>query len=299
MSSDPPVWDHVQTFLAVLREGSLSGAARALGLTQPTAARHVDELEAALGGVSLFTRSPQGLTPTPAALRLAPHAETMASAARALERAATGGRDEVSGVVRVSASHVVGAEVLPGILSAIRDEHPGLAFEIVLSNATSDLLRRDADIAVRMTRPKQQALIAKRVGEVKIGLHAHPDYLARRGVPETPDDVAEHTLIGFDTETVSVRALRAIGLTWTRDQFALRTDAELAQLAAIRAGCGIGGCQVGLAKRAPILTRVLEDHFSFALETWITMHEDLRNDRRMRAVFDHLVEAVGAYAATS
>lgn len=294
MNSDP-TWDHYRSFLAVLDEGSLSRAARELGLTQPTLARHVEHLEAALHA-PLFTRSPRGLQPTEAAAALEPHARAMAAAAAAVLRITSGARDAVEGAVRITASEVIGAEVLPGVLRDLRAKHPGLSFEIVASNQSADLLRRDADIAIRMVRPKQGALLAKRAGDVMLGLHAHRDYLTRHGAPKSLADAAKHAIVGYDRETIGVQTLRTLGLTLTRDMFAYRTDNDLVQTNLIRAGAGIGICQVELAKRDPNLVRLLPDEFAFPLDTWITMHEDLRGSPRMRAVFDHLVEAMTAYA---
>jgi len=287
-------WDLCRSFLAVLDEGSLSAAARTLGLTQPTLARHLEQLEADLK-TTLFTRSQRGLAPTDAALALAPHARAMASAAAAMARVASAEAEAIEGAVRITASEVVGAEVLPAMLRNLRALHPKLAFEIVATNVSTDLLRRDADIAVRMTPPKQEALIAKHVGAVRLGVFAHRAYLERYGTPSSLSDSEGHALIGFDNETIGVQAARAIGLTLERSQFAYRTDNDLAQLNAIRAGCGIGICQVGLAMRDPNLVRLFADTFAFPLETWITMHEDLRRSPRMRAVFDFLVDAMSDY----
>jgi len=155
-------WELYRTFLGVLREGSLSGAARALGITQPTAGRHVAALEDALGTV-LFTRSQTGLLPTEVALALRTHAEAMESTAASLERAASSQGEGVRGVVRVSASEVVCAEVLPPIVARLRETHPALKVELVSTNRVQDLLRREADIAVRMVRPRQEQLVARRI----------------------------------------------------------------------------------------------------------------------------------------
>jgi len=295
-----PAWDLYRSFLAVLREGSLSGAARALGLAQPTVGRHVEALEEALG-LALFTRSGQGLAPTGAALELRPHAEALEASAAALLRAASGrGSAGVVGAVRVSASEVVGAEVLPPILARLRRDHPGLVVELVLSNRTEDLLRRDADIAVRMARPAQGALVARRLGMIELGLHAHRGYLDRcGGAPAALDDLRNHALIGFDRETAFIRGLRARGVPLRREMFALRTDSDLAQLAAIRAGFGIGVCQVGLARRDPSLVRLLPEAFSIGLETWLAMHEDLRASRRCRVAFDALSAGLADYIASA
>jgi DNA-binding transcriptional LysR family regulator len=295
MASDIP-WELYRSFLALARHGSLSAAARALRLTQPTLGRHLDQLEAALGQ-PLFVRSPQGLTPTETALTLVPIADAMASAAEAMARAASGGGDEISGAVRITASEVIGAEVLPAILAEFADRHPKIGFELNLSNRTEDLLRRDADIAVRMIRPTQQALVARKLGETTLGLYAHRRYLGNREPPRTLEEAAAMRLIGFDRYPVPVPALEGVEIS--REMFALRIDNDLAHLAALRAGYGIGVCQVGVARRDPELVRVAEDAFAVPLETWLVMHEDLRTSARLRAVYDHLAEGLGAYLATS
>ena len=292
MNSEPD-WNLHRTFLAVLREGSLSGAARRLGLTQPTVARHIETLEEAVGA-DLFVRSQRGLTPTDMAIDLLPYAETLASTAAALMRAASGGAGEVRGTVRISASEVVGVEHLPPILAELRRDHPALVIELSLSNAVDDLLQREADIAVRMTDPLQEALVAKRLPSIELGLHARRDYLDRRGTPRSTEDLADHDLIGFDRETPAIRAMARRFAAFDRSTFALRADSDLAQLAAIQAGFGIGVCQVAVARREPDLIRVLEDAVAIELGLWIVMHENLKTSARCRVVFDALAAALAA-----
>jgi DNA-binding transcriptional LysR family regulator len=290
----PPGWDELRTFTEVARDGSLSGAARRLGLTQPTVGRHIDALEAALG-LTLFTRSPRGLTPTPAALALEPHVEAMAAAAAALARTASGEAAADRGAVRVTASDVVGVEVLPPMLAAFHAEHPGIAIELALTNRTQDLARRDADIAVRMVRPTQSGLLARRIGSSRISLFAHRDYLARFGEPRSLADLAGHCFIGFDRDNSTFRAAGDYARTMTRESFGLRCDNDLAQLAALRAGVGIGGCQDNIARRTPELVSVLPNAFRYALDVWLVMHEDLKATRRVRLLFDHLATGLTAY----
>lgn len=290
----PIGWELYRSFLAVLEEGSLSGAARALGLTQPTVGRHISALEAALG-LSLFTRSQSGLLPTEAARALREDAQAMQTTAAALERTARGLGEGVRGAVRLSASEIMGVEVLPPILAAVQTAHPGLEVELVLSNRLHDLVRREADIAVRMTAPQQDVLLATRVGQVPLGLHAHASYLARRGVPATMDELTGHTLIGFDQETPFIRDARAGRPLWSREHFGVRCDSDVAQLAMIRAGAGIGICQVPLGRRDPALVHLLPDAFAMGLDTWVTMHEGLRHSPRCRVVFDALVVGLRHY----
>jgi DNA-binding transcriptional LysR family regulator len=293
----PPGWELFRTFLGVLHAGSLSAAARELGLTQPTVGRHVAALEASLQ-LTLFTRSQTGLLPTDAARALQPYAEGMAATAAALQREAQSQadhRDRVRGTVRITASEVMSIEVLPPILAALRAREPGLVIELVVSNRLQDLLHREADIAVRMTPPRQDALVAQRIGTVELGMHAHRDYLAQRGTPRNEADLAGHDLVGFDTETPFIRAMsRKLG-GLKREFFALRTDNDLAQLAAIRAGHGIGFCQVALARRDDRLVRLMPRRFSVGLETWVAMHEDLRASPRCLATFKALAQGLEAY----
>jgi DNA-binding transcriptional LysR family regulator len=293
MDVNGPGWELWRTFDAVMREGSLSSAARALGLTQPTAGRHIAELEANLSTGALFTRSARGLQPTEAARALAPHAAAMAAAAAALVRTASAPADAAAGVVRISASEVVGAEVLPPILAALHAVRPKLTLELLLTNAPSDLLRRDADLAIRMTQPKQQALLAKSVGRVRLGFYAHRNYLARTKPIRSAADLAHHALIGFDRDAASLRSVNAV---WPDlPAFTLRTDNQLAQVAAVRAGFGIGVVQDPIASRDSALLPVLRERFTAHLPVWIVMHEDLRSTHRMRIVFDALVEGMAAH----
>jgi DNA-binding transcriptional LysR family regulator len=287
-------WDLYRTLLAVLNEGSLSGAARALGLTQPTIGRQIEMLEASLGGAPLFTRSSAGLQPTETALALRPHAEAMAAAAEALVRTASGEADAVRGAVRITASDIIGAEVLPAILTGFHETHPEVVIELNLSNRQEDLLRREADIAVRMTPPSQGALLVRRIGHVRIGLFAHRRYLEAHGQPRRLDD-ARGAAIGFDRDPMTQQMLESRQIGLRREDFAFRSDSDLAQLAALRAGFGVGACQLGVARRDPDLVRVLESEFAFEFGVWIAMHEDLKAARRMRLMFDWLAEGLKAY----
>lgn len=294
MSIVPIQWDHWRSFIAVAEEGSLSGAARALRLTQPTVGRHIDLLEEAVGA-ALFLRAPQGMALTDLGRDLLPEARSMAAAAAALERTASAPLDAGRGVVRVTASEVVGAEVLPAVLAPLLAAHPGLEVELVLSNRSEDLLRREADLAVRMLRPVQTGLVAQKIAEVRIGLYAHARYLDAQGVPQTPADLARHILIGPDRDAATLAAMAAAGLD--RRMLRLRCDREAAQMNALRAGLGIGAAQAGVARACPDLRPVLAGHFAFRLECWLAMHEDLRGSARVRLVFDHLATHLPAALA--
>jgi len=286
-------WDLLQSLHAVLEAGSFSAAARIRRLTQPTLGRHIDQLERQLGA-PLFLRSPRGLQPTDLALAFRPHLADMAAAANTATRDATGVASGAGGVVRVAASDVVGIEVLPGILARFRDANPGIDVELVLSNKHEDLTRRDADVAVRMVRPTQNSLVAKKVGELSIGFHATPEYIARKGAPTNFDELSAHPLIGFDRDMPDIEGVK-FDRPITRDLFALRTDNDVAQLAALKAGFGIGVCQKQIARREGLVP-IMPDAFGFKLDVWICMHESLRGSPRMRLMFDHLAKELGAYA---
>lgn len=288
-------WDLWRTFLAVVREGSLSGAGRALMLTQPTVGRHVDALEVATGA-ALFTRSRGGLNPTQLALSLVPHAEAMETAAENLSRASSGERDEARGTVRITASDIVGTFVLPPILASFREEQPAIAIELALSNRNENLLRREADIAVRMMRPEQEAIVARHVGAARIGLFAHRRYAEAHGLPQTVDEVFRHPVIGIDRDEGILAGASIGGLKLSRELFALRCDSDVAQLMALHAGYGIGVCHLGLAADEPDLVPVLPEAVEFGYEMWVAMHEDLRDTRRVRLLFDALVEGLTLYA---
>jgi DNA-binding transcriptional LysR family regulator len=283
--ADEPSWELYRSFLAVFREGSLSRAARVLALTQPTTGRHLDELEAALGA-SLFTRSPSGLRPTAVAAALVPYVEAMASAAGALRRTASGEAVEERGAVRVTASEMFGVEVLPPALASFREAHPRIDVELVLSNRTADLLRREADIAVRNVRPTQATLVTRKLGAVRVALHAHPRYLQAHGTPRSIEALRTHSVIGFDGAP-TVRELPETSVPLTRDLFAFRCDSDLGQYAALKSGFGIGLCQVGIGKRDGLVP-LLRDVVGFDLGVWLVMHKDAKASRRVRLLFEHL-----------
>ena len=284
--AEPP-WDLYALYLAAMREGSLSAAARSLGITQPTERRQLEKLESALE-ITLVARTPNGLAPTAAAEAMRTHVEAMEANARALRRSVSG-TQEMDGVVRLSASQVVAAEVLPPMLASLFDAFPDLTVELSPSDANADLLRRDADIAVRMVRPTQQSLVARRIGEVDVGLFAHPRYLATHGTPNAIEDLRAHRLVLGDRDRRLQEGLETSGADLRGA--GLRCDDDRTQLAAVRAGVGIGACQTPLCGD---LVRVLPE-FQIALDVWMVMHEDLRTVPRVRKVFDHLGDALAVW----
>jgi DNA-binding transcriptional LysR family regulator len=287
-------WDDQRIFLAVLETGSLSAAARKLGLTQPTVRARLDGLEQALG-VVLFTRSANGLVPTDLALSLGAPAQTMARAAHAFVRTASMVPGQIGGVVRISVAEAVGVMVIPPMIARLRLLHPEMIIEVSLDNGSADLLEQEVDIAVRMYTPKQQVLVAQKVGGIPLGLFAHQDYLARRGTPLSVADLADHDLIGSDRALADLEMTHRLLPDVPTDRFVLRTDSHPAQVAFARAGLGIAVTHRQIGRAEERLRPVLPNLKIDTLETWIVMHEDLRHVPKVRTVFDHLVAELSAY----
>ncbi len=283
-------WDDQRAFLAVIDSGSLSEAARRLGLSQPTVRARIASLEKALGD-ALFTRAVNGMVPTKQALALAKHVRAMQRASDALVRAASAPSGAIAGVVRLSVSELVGIEVVPSMLASLRAVHPDLRVELVLSNTSANLLEQEVDVALRMTPPKQQALVARKVATIPLGFYAHRRYLESRGVPDTVAEFSAHDLIGPDRSRRDLLLASQIMPELPPERFVLRTDSHPAQLAAARAGLGIAVVQIPVARRCDDLVRVLPKLQVAALETWIVLHEDLRDTPRVRALTDHLAAA--------
>lgn len=284
-------WALLRSFLAVVETGSLSAAAMRSATTQPTLSRHIRELERLLG-VLLFTRSARGLQPTEAALRLIDDARAMGQAAQRLGFKAQGQAQTLSGTVRLTASVVVANLLLPTLIVALRQAEPLIQVEIVASDTIQNLLHRDADIAIRMVAPTQQALIARKLGDTPIGLFASRDYAARHGLPETVQDLAAHTLLGFDRSDTIIRLAAENGLSLKREDFALRCDDQMLYWHLLLAGAGLGFAQQLLARRQSDLLPVPLDIGCPVLPVWLVMQEDVRTNPRIRRVADFLGNAL-------
>jgi DNA-binding transcriptional LysR family regulator len=284
-------WALVRSFIAVMDAGSVSAAARATRGHQPTISRHLAELEAQLG-VALFERTGRGVTPTAAGLEVLPAARRMQAAAEALARSVTRGREATRGTVRIAASQVVATWLLPPLVAEFQRAEPQIAIEIVSSNAVQNLLRREADIAVRMVRPDQGSLIARKLGEVGIGAYAHADYLAEMGTPRTPDDLARHRLIGYDRDDAILRGFARLGVVLTPAHFAVRTDDQVANGQLVVAGAGIGFAAHYWAALWPGVRRVLPELPIPPLPCWLAVHRELRGNGVVKRVYDFLAQAI-------
>ncbi len=284
-------WALVKSFLAVLDDGSLSGAARRLGAQQPTLSRHVAELEAQLA-TPLFERTGRGLTPTAAALAIADAARGMQDSAQALSRSLAKARDRTSGTVRITTSEVAAVWLLPRVLAGLQREEPGIEIELVASNTVDNLLRRDADIAVRMLRPRQTSLVARKLADIPIVAAAHRDYLARAGTPRHGTELLQHRLIGYDRDDLVIRGFAAMGVRITREQFALRTDDQVAYGRLVAEGAGIGFVAAYNLAHWPGVVAVLPQLAIPPLPCWLAVHREIRGNRLVRRVYDYLAQAI-------
>jgi DNA-binding transcriptional LysR family regulator len=289
-----PDWALWRSFSAVVANGSLSAAARELGISQPTVGRHIETLEHNLG-LALFERTLTGLKPNSAALRIfEPVAQAQAALAEATMMA-EGAQAEYGGTVRITASIMISHYVLPRLLLPIRDRYPGIALEIVPADSTENLLLREADIAIRMFRPTQLELVTRHLGDIPIVPAAHQSYLDRRGTPKTALDLASHDLIGLDRSDLIIAHSQKLGLPLRRDQFVLRTDDQASQWELMRAGLGIGFAQANLLRLTPSMVELTVDLSIPPLEVWLTTHRELFTSHRIRAIYDALAEGLGAY----
>ncbi|MEP5729141.1 MAG: LysR family transcriptional regulator [Sulfitobacter sp.] len=284
-------WALFQSFVAVAEHGSLSAAARALGGSQPTLSRHIAQLEQSMG-VRLFERSKAGVVLTQKGTVLLGEVSKMADAAARVSPASLNDTPEILGTVRITASQIVATYILPEVLTGLRQTAPGIEIELVASDDTNNLLRREADIALRMYRPTQNDVIAKHIGNLEMGAFATREYLERRGRPDTLADMIDHDLIGYDRSTLIIDGMAALGFKVTRDAFAFRCDDQVVCWQMVRAGFGIGFNQKTIAQQDPHLECVSGDAPVGHLPIWLTAHPEVRQIPRIRRVYDYLGQAL-------
>lgn len=286
----------IVALVALADTGSLGRAARRLRSSQPTVGRKLRALEDAVGQ-PLLLRQGRGLALTPAGEELVAAGRQVVTALGRFGLVATALGRELAGQVRVSASEAVATELLPDWVASLRAAHPGLQVALVAEDRATDLAHREADLAVRMFRPTDPALVAVRLGETPMALWASRAYIARRGHPKSAAALAEHDAIAFDRETLFDSVFRAVVGDLPESHVALRTDSHAAGLRAILAGVGIGALQRLIAARYPELVEVAPDATLPSLEAWLVTGRDLRRDRAIRAAFDHLRDFMSARLA--
>lgn len=285
-----PDWSLLRAFLAVAESGSLSRAAVELGSSQPTLSRQMSQLEAQVGH-ALFERTQRGVRLTDAGEALRLPAQRMREHAREWSLAAAGRATTLAGTVRITASEVVSAFLLPAVLRGLREAHPEIQIELVPSDRLENLLEHEADIALRMVRPTQTALVARKVADLSLHAYAHRDYLKVHGKP-TLAGLKSHQWVGFDRSDQVIRGFRAAGHRVAREFFGFRCDNQIVAWQAVRAGVGIGVGLGRVARQTPELVRVLPEIQIPPLPMWITAHRELRGTPRLKLVFDALVSAL-------
>ncbi len=282
-------WNRARAFLVTAEEGSLSAAARALGVAQPTLGRQVNALEDELG-VVLFERVGRGLTLTPSGLELLDHVRAMGEAASGVSLAAGGQSQSIEGTICITASEIYSAFLLPPIIAKLRRQEPGIEIKIVASNDAMDLRKREADIAVRSFRPTQPELIAKKVKDDTGWLYAARTYLDRIGNPETLEELSKADFIGFDTTGLMLDGLKKFGLNLTQRSFPVLTSSHLVHWELVKQGVGVGVVPEDVGDAEPLVRRALSSVDPFIFPIWLTTHRELNTSRRVRMVFDFLAE---------
>ena len=284
-------WSLVRSFVAVLDAGSLTAAARRTGMHQPTLSRHVAELEAQLQA-PLFERTGRGVVPTASALAIADAARRMQADAQSLALVLAGRRAATTGTVRITTSRVAATWLLPPVIARLQAEEPGIQVELVGSDALSNLLRREADIAVRMVRPAQGSLVARKLGEIPIVACAHRRYLADAPPLRVPDDLAAHRLVGFDRDDTVLRGFASMGMPVRREAFAVRTDDQVAYVQLVAAGAGVGFVTPYVLRRLPGVERVLPMLAIPPMPCWLAVHREIRGNPVVARAWRVLVEAL-------
>ena len=282
-------WNRARAFLVTAEEGSLSAAARALGMAQPTLGRQVDALEEELG-VILFERVGRGFTLTPSGLDLLDHVRAMGNAANRVSLSAAGNAQSIEGTVRITASEAHAAMLLPPILAKLRQTHPGIHIDIIASSVSSDLRRREADIAIRNYQPTEPDLIAKKVRDIPARLYATPAYIARIGNPKLPYDLRDADFINIDSTGAFLKGINALGINITERNFPIFVENYLVMWEMVKHGLGIGIQDGVIGDNEPLVRRVLPDLEPLVFSMWLVTHREVNTSRRIRVVFDLLAE---------
>ncbi|WP_299355793.1 LysR family transcriptional regulator [uncultured Shimia sp.] len=289
-------WSLIQSFLAVADTGSLSGAARQLGASQPTLGRHIKSLEEALN-VELFQRHARGFELTSLGREIQAHAQRMAEAMAGLSLAAAGGETRLEGDVRIATSVFMAHHVMPAIIADIRRTEPAIRIDLVPSDSSENLLFREADIAVRMYRPEQLDMVTRHLGDITLGMFGARAYLDRKGAPHGAGDLQKHDIVGYDSNDDIIREMRAMGIPASRDWFAVRCDNQSAYWELVRAGCGLGFCQTNIADEDPDMIQVPLDFPLPILPVWLTAHEALRHTPRIARVWELLDQGLRPFVS--
>lgn len=291
MDKDPETldWSLWQAFAAVAETGSLSGAAKRLGQSQPTLGRQIRRLEE-VTGLTLFARQPRGLDLTDHGRALLPAAQRMARASGEIALAMAGEDRGLTGTLRITASEIVAFHHLPPILARLRRDAPEMNIVLLPTDTSENLLFREADIAIRMYRPDQLDIVTRRLGGLSIGAFAAQSYIDRNGRPAAVSDLIRHDLIGFDRSDLILRSMRQMGMQIQREDFALRCDDQVTYWELVRAGCGIGFGQHAVARQSPDVIDLFSGLPIPPLPVYLAAHETVRRTPRVALAWNVLEE---------
>lgn len=282
----------LQLFLAILREGNMVAAGRRAGIDHSTVARRLTALEQALDA-RLFERSPRGVTPTPAAFALQPHAERIESELLAASASVAARDSAVEGVVRLATTEMFGTYLVAPHVERLHLRHPGLTLELATESRSTSLSKREADIAVMLTMPPRGRLIARKLTDYRLGLYASRDYVALHGAPTDRGDLHRHRFISYIEELAGFPEMIALDQILPGAAIAFRSSSGAAQQAAVAAGMGIGMLHVFAAGQDDRLVQLLPQDVEVWRSYWIVMHADIQRLPRVRATVDFLDEMMG------
>ena len=287
-------WNRARAFLVTAEEGSLSAAARALGLAQPTLGRQVSALEEELG-IALFERDARGLSLTPGGLELVEHVRAMGDAATKVSLSASGQSQSIEGWVRLTASEAYSTFILPPIIARLRAEHPGIMIDVVATNAVTDLRRREADIAVRNADPTDPDLVARKIGVEEAHIYGAEAYLVRCGELRTAQNLANVQFVGFEENQTFLDGLNALNLNLSAKQFVVASNSHIVHWNMVKEGMGLGVMSSRIGDREPLVRRALPWLKPFEFPIWLVAHREVRSNRRVRLVFDRLADELGTH----
>jgi DNA-binding transcriptional LysR family regulator len=288
-------WNRARAFLVTAEEGSLAAAARSMGMTQPTLGRQVAALESEIG-FDLFTRRGRGLELTPNGIKLLEHVRLMGDAANQFSLSASGKSDVIEGDVSITASELLSSFMLPRMIKTLREVEPGIDIEIYSTNEVRDLNRREADIAIRSSRPTQPDLIAKKLCSFQGHLYAAKSYLRQLSDSPSIDELNKANFIDTEKPGRLMTLLNSQGFNLTRQNFPVISNSHIVQWELVKQGVAISATVEEIGDNEPLVERVVTANLPLiTIDLWLVAHNELRTNRRIRRVFDFLVSEFSDY----
>ena len=282
-------WDNLRYFLELARSGTLAAAARRAGVEHTTVARRIQALEKQMGA-PLFAREAGGHRLTEAGRQLLPAVEAMETAVLGVERAAPAAGGGPSGLVRVGATEGFGTLILAPHLARLTQKHPGLTIDLLALPRMLHLSRREADIVISLERPTRGSVIVTRLADYTLHLYGQREYLARRPLVATREDLRHHAFVSYVDDLLFTKELQFLDALHQPERFALRSTSITAQYEAVRAGAGLAVLPAFLADRDPVLARVLPQEARFTRTFWMSMPAEAKHQARMQVVWGVLKE---------